>query len=69
MIYFGCVAKVGIVWEFADLFNGLMAIPNLIALIFLAPVIKRLNEDFFKDPHRLRPKNEDFSIFRKGRKK
>lgn len=69
MIYFGCVAKVSVVWEFADLFNGLMAIPNLIALIALAPVIKRLSEDFFADPHRIRPKNEDFSVFKRSKKK
>ena len=60
MIYFGCVAKIDVVWEFADLFNGLMAVPNLLALIILAPVVKRLTEDFFGDPHRIRAKNEDF---------
>ena len=38
-----------------------MAVPNLIALIALAPVIKRLSEDFFKDPDTKRPKNADFS--------
>lgn len=69
MIYFGCVAKVDVVWEFADLFNGLMAIPNLFALIVLSPVIKRLTEDFFGDPHRIRTKNEDFSFFTVGKKR
>lgn len=69
MIYFGCVANIDVVWEFADLFNGLMAIPNLIALILLAPVIKRLTADFFSDPHRIRPKNEDFNIFKRSKKK
>ena len=43
------------VWEFADFFNGLMAIPNLIALIALSPVIRRLSRDFFRDPDRVRP--------------
>lgn len=69
MIYFGCISKIDVVWEFADLFNGLMAIPNLIALILLAPVIKRLTEDFFSDPHRIRPKDEDYSVFKRGKKK
>jgi len=27
------------VWNFADIFNGLMAVPNLISLLLLAPVI------------------------------
>ena len=61
MVYVGCVAGMEAVWEFADLFNGLMAIPNLIALIVLAPVIKRLSEDFFRDPDTIRPKGTDFS--------
>ena len=60
MIYWGCVASLDAVWEFADLFNGLMAIPNLIALIALSPVIRRLSDDFFRDPHTLRPKNTDY---------
>ncbi len=61
MIYWGCVASLDAVWEFADLFNGLMAVPNLIALIVLSPVIKRLNDDFFRDPDTERPKGTDYS--------
>lgn len=40
-----------------------MAIPNLIALFLLAPVVKDLTTDFFKDPDRIRPDNEDYSKF------
>lgn len=58
MVYVGCIASLNVVWEFADLFNGLMAIPNLIALF---PVIKRLSDDFFRDPHAIRPKGTDYS--------
>lgn len=61
MIYVGCVASLDAVWEFADLFNGLMAVPNLIALIVLIPVIKRLSDDFFKNPDLQRPKGTDYS--------
>ncbi len=61
MAFWGCVASLDAVWEFADLFNGLMAIPNLIALIALAPVIKRLSNDFFKDPDIVRAKDTDYS--------
>ncbi len=49
------------VWAFTDLFNGLMALPNLLALLILSPVIRRLSHDFFKNPHCLRAKDEDFS--------
>jgi len=37
----GAVLKIGIVWDLSDTFNGLMAIPNLIALIALSPIIVR----------------------------
>jgi len=34
------------VWLAADTFNGLMAIPNLIALLLLSRVIMRETQDF-----------------------
>jgi len=36
MVLFGSVAKISIVWDMADLFMALMAITNLIAIVFLA---------------------------------
>ena len=60
-VFIGCVSSLDSVWEFADLFNGLMAVPNLIALIALAPVIKRLSADFFKDPDVVHPADKDYS--------
>ena len=35
------------VWTLSELFNGLMAIPNLICLISLSPKIKSLTKDFY----------------------
>lgn len=60
LVYVGCVANLDTVWAFADLFNGLMAIPNLLALITLFPVIKRLSDDLFRDPHRLRSDDANY---------
>ena len=60
MVFAGCVANLDTVWELADFFNGLMAIPNLIALIALAPVIRRLSQDFFRDPDRRRPRDTNY---------
>ncbi len=37
--FIGASAKLGFVWNLSDAFNGLMAIPNLIALIALSPVV------------------------------
>ena len=35
----GSVVSLQAVWNFADLANALMAVPNLISLIALAPVL------------------------------
>ncbi len=43
----GAVGKLGLVWLIADILNGLMAIPNLIALIALSPLIFRLTREHF----------------------
>lgn len=38
-VYLGAVVSLDLVWNLADIFNALMAIPNLISLIFLSGVI------------------------------
>ncbi len=65
MVFLGCVLNVGLVWELADLSNGLMAIPNLIALILLSSAIQKLNDDFFENPHFIREKCSDFKDIKK----
>ena len=39
IIPFGAIIKLNLVWLIADIMNGLMAIPNLIALILLSPLV------------------------------
>ncbi len=63
LVFVGCVAEVDVVWELADLFNGLMAIPNLITLVALSTTIVKLTQDFFEDSKKIRPKNTSFSSF------
>lgn len=43
----GATANLGFIWLLADTLNALMAIPNLIALLLLSPVIFRLTREFF----------------------
>ncbi len=50
LVFAGGVLAPGAVWELADLFNGLMALPNLMALIALSPVVCRLTQEFFLAP-------------------
>ena len=37
--FIGAIIKLELVWVLADIANGLMALPNLIALLFLSPVV------------------------------
>ena len=43
----GAVAELRPLWLAADVMNGLMAIPNLIALLLLSPVIFRVTREYF----------------------
>ena len=45
-VFVGCIATLDLVWLFADTFNGLMAVPNLIALLLLSGVIAKESKDF-----------------------
>jgi len=40
--------SVNLIWLIADVMNGFMAIPNLIALVLLNPVIFKLSKEYFK---------------------
>ena len=47
MIYFGATADLGFIWLLADTLNAMMAVPNLIALALLSPIIFKLTKEFF----------------------
>jgi len=40
-VFLGCLGPMEAVWEISDIFNGMMAIPNLLALILLLPQMRR----------------------------
>ena len=41
--------KVDLVWNLSDTLNGLMAIPNLIGLLLLAPMVFKVTRQYFDD--------------------
>ena len=43
----GATADLGFIWLLADTLNALMALPNLIALILLSPVVFKVTKEFF----------------------
>nr|WP_199037908.1 sodium:alanine symporter family protein [Glycomyces salinus] len=48
--YLGAVTSLDLVWGFSDIANGLMALPNLIGLVILSPVVYRETKKFFANP-------------------
>lgn len=47
-VFIGPYMTVSTVWTIADIFNGLMAIPNMIAIFALSGVVAKETRDFFK---------------------
>ena len=47
-VFIGPYFTVSAVWVIADIFNALMAIPNLIALFLLAGTVVKLEKEFFE---------------------
>ncbi|MDY6815258.1 MAG: sodium:alanine symporter family protein [Pseudomonadota bacterium] len=43
----GAVMELELVWALCDIANGLMAMPNLIAILLLSPLVVRLTKDYF----------------------
>ncbi|MDO5064167.1 MAG: sodium:alanine symporter family protein [Actinomyces bowdenii] len=62
-VFIGSVTSLDAVWAFADIANGLMAVPNLIGLLVLSGLIVRETRDYLaQDPHLRRPGGEFTSV-------
>ncbi|NBH84335.1 sodium:alanine symporter family protein [bacterium C-53] len=48
IIYFGCTASLDLVWDISDTFNGLMSIPNLIAVTLLSGEVIKLTKEYIQ---------------------
>lgn len=46
-VVLGSLVKVDIVWNMADCFNSMMVIPNIIGLIALSGMVKKVHDDYF----------------------
>ena len=47
VIILGAVTELSLVWDIADTLNGLMAIPNLVGLLALSPIVIKLCREYF----------------------
>ena len=46
MIVSGAIMKSSLAWDISDTFNGLMMIPNLIAVVFLSPLVFKITRNY-----------------------
>lgn len=51
LVVIGAAVPLKLVWNIADVTNILMALPNLLGLILLAGLVKKLKDDYFSRPH------------------
>jgi len=47
-VFTGTQMSLGLVWKMSDALNGMMAIPNLLALLLLSPVVFKLTKQYFQ---------------------
>lgn len=59
MVFLGPYLTISAVWNLADIFNGLMAIPNMICLFALSGVIARETREFFRTGQHKNQDRED----------
>jgi AGCS family alanine or glycine:cation symporter len=45
-VILGAVMKVPVIWEMADMFNGIMVIPNVVALIGMVSLVSKIYDDY-----------------------
>ena len=46
LVFLGSIASLGFVWNLSDAFNGLMILPNLVALVALSGVVFKMLRDY-----------------------
>ncbi|MFV1973124.1 MAG: alanine/glycine:cation symporter family protein [Thiohalobacterales bacterium] len=51
LVVIGAAVPLQLVWNIADITNILMALPNLLGLVLLAGLVKKLKDDYFSRPH------------------
>lgn len=53
-VFIGAQMSLGLVWKMSDALNGMMAIPNLLALLLLSPVVFKLTKQYFQQDNTAR---------------
>ncbi|HCJ53235.1 alanine/glycine:cation symporter family protein [Glutamicibacter arilaitensis] len=69
VVYVGCTTELTAVWNFSDMMNGLMALPNLVGLLILSGMVVRETRWYLKHDPKLEANKaqiEDFMNERPG---
>lgn len=63
IVFVGATAELEAVWLFSDIFNGLMALPNLIGLLILSGLIARETKHYLRHDPKLEASTEQIEAF------
>lgn len=66
VVYIGATIPLDVVWNAADVLNGLMALPNLIGLLILSGLIARETRHYLRHDPKLRASKEQVESFMTG---
>ena len=67
VVFVGATTSLSVVWNVADILNGLMAIPNLIGLLVLSGLIARETKHYLDNDPELRASKQEIDTFMEGR--
>ena len=63
VVFVGCTTELEVVWNFADVANGLMALPNLVGILILSGIIARETRFYLKHDPKLVASKEEIEAF------
>ena len=66
VVYVGCTQSLSVVWNFADIMNGLMALPNLVGLIILSGLVARETRYYLSNDPKLTADKATIDAFMEG---
>lgn len=66
VVFVGATTPLTLVWTFADIMNGLMALPNLIGLLVLSGLIARETKHYLDHDPKLRATSAEVDAFMEG---
>src|SRR5699024_8622372 len=67
IVFIGATSELEVVWLFSDIFNGLMALPNLIGLAIMSGLIVRETKHYLKHDPKLEASAEEIEAFMANR--